>query len=138
MIAEGIKPDMALITDVCHCTHSPLYNKKREGLTVAGKGPVLQIAPAVHPTLRKMLQACAIKNDIPYQLGACSAGTGTDTESFAYANAGTPSALISTPLKYMHTTVEMVHQDDVENLIQWFYNFLCELQPNHDFRVPIL
>jgi len=138
MIAEGIKPDMALITDVCHCTHSPLYNKKREGLILSGKGPVLQIAPSIHPILRKMLQSCAIKHEIPYQLGACSTRTGTDTESFAYANAGTPSALLSTPLKYMHTTVEMVHMEDVEHLIQWFYHALCELKPHHDFKVPIL
>ena len=88
MIAERIRPNVALITDACHCTHSPLYNKIRHGETTAGKGPVIDTAPAVHPNLRAMLLDVAQKHKIPYQLTASRYCTGTDTEAFAYSRAG--------------------------------------------------
>ena len=132
MIAERLKPDLAVVTDVYHDTHSPLYSKVQSGDIGCGKGPVLFFASAVQNNVRKRLMEVAKKHKIPFQRGA-SAVTGTDTESFAYANGGIPSALLSTPLKYMHTTVEMVHQDDVLNLINWYYHFLSELPANHDF-----
>jgi putative aminopeptidase FrvX len=60
--------------------------------------------------------------------------TGTDTDSFAYSAEGVASALISLPLKYMHTTVEMVHKEDVESVINLIYEFLLQLKAGHDFR----
>ncbi len=58
-----------------------------------------------------------------------SRSTGTDTDSFAYANDGCPSVLISIPLRYMHTTVEMLHKDDIENTIKLIYETLLNLTP---------
>jgi putative aminopeptidase FrvX len=60
--------------------------------------------------------------------------TGTDTDAFAYANGGTPSALISLPLRYMHTTVETVHKEDVENVIHMIYHTLNKLTPTFNFK----
>jgi endoglucanase len=59
--------------------------------------------------------------------------TGTDTDAFAYSNGGVASALISLPLRYMHTTVEMVHESDVENVIKLIYNSLLEIKSGEDF-----
>ena len=133
MIAERIKPDLAIITDVTHDTQSPLYNKIHSGDVACSKGPVISFAASVQNNVRKMLLEVAQKHQIPFQRIAASASTGTDTESFAYAGAGIPSALISTPLKYMHTTVEMVHHDDVAHLINWYVQFLSQLPAGHDF-----
>ncbi|MBP1653114.1 MAG: peptidase, partial [Bacteroidetes bacterium] len=69
----------------------------------------------------------------PHQLHAVSRSTGTDTDAFAYANDGTPSALISLPLRYMHTTVEMVKKDDIENTILLIYNTLLNITPKTNF-----
>ncbi|MCB0293235.1 MAG: M42 family peptidase, partial [Calditrichaeota bacterium] len=55
-------------------------------------------------------------------------------DSFAYSGKGVASALISLPLKYMHTTVETVHKDDIENVIKLMYEFLVQLKAGHDFR----
>ena len=63
-----------------------------------------------------------------------SRSTGTDTDSFAYSAEGVASALISLPLKYMHTTVEMVHKEDVENVINLIYEVLLQVKPDHDYR----
>ena len=134
MIAHRIKPDVAIVTDVCHDTDSPLYNKIREGDFSAGKGPVLTVAPAVQTNLHKMILGTAKKKEIPFQRAASSRSTGTDTDAFAYSNSGVASALISLPLKYMHTTVEMVSKEDVQHVIELIYQFLVQLEPKHDFR----
>lgn len=133
MIAERIKPDLAIITDVTHDTQSPLYSKPQHGDVACGKGPVISFAASVQNNVRKMLTKVAEQHKIPFQLLASAMSTGTDTESFAYSGIGVPSALISTPLKYMHTTVEMVHRDDVEHLIDWYRKFLMQLPAGHDF-----
>ena len=75
----------------------------------------------------------AKKNKIPFQRAASSRYTGTDTDAFAYSNGGVPSALISLPLRYMHTTVEMVHKNDVENVIKLIYNTLLNIKTGEDF-----
>ncbi len=134
MIAENIKPNVAICVDVTHDTQSPFYDKKSQGDLAAGKGPVLTYGPAVHNNLIKVLINVAEEQTIPFQRAAVSRSTGTDTDSFAYSNAGVPSALISLALKYMHTTVEMVHQDDVDNTIKLFYNTLLKLYNGQDFK----
>ncbi|GAA0188358.1 M42 family metallopeptidase [Fulvivirga kasyanovii] len=134
MIAERIKPNVAIVTDVCHETSSPMYNKIESGLQKAGKGPVLTYGPAVQNNLLKMVIDVANDNKIPFQRAAASRATGTDTDAFAYSNDGVASALISLPLKYMHTTVETAHKDDIENVIKLMYHFLLKLQDGHDFR----
>ncbi len=134
MISRKIKPHVAVITDVTHDTSSPLYDKKKQGDQRCGKGPVLTYGPAVQNNLLKMIISVAEKKKIPYQNAAVSRSTGTDTDSFAYSGEGVPSALISLPLKYMHTTVETVHKDDIENVIELMYQFVINLNANHDFR----
>ncbi|GAB3335263.1 M42 family metallopeptidase [Marivirga atlantica] len=134
MIAHKIKPDVAVITDVCHDTQSPLYNKIESGDQKAGDGPVLTFGPAVQNNLLKMLIKNAEDKKIKYQRAAASRATGTDTDAFAYSNEGVPSALVSLPLKYMHTTVEMVHMNDVQAVIDLLYQFVVSLNNEHDFR----
>ncbi len=129
MIARRIKPDVAIITDVTHDSTTPMINKLVEGDCSCGKGPALVYGPAVHNKLLAHIEEAATKNKIPLQLRAVSRTTGTDTDSFAYANDGCPSALISIPLRYMHTTVEMLHKDDIENTIRLIYESLLTLSP---------
>lgn len=135
MMAQSIRPQLAICTDVCHDTFSPLgYNKIKEGAQKAGDGPVLTYAPSMQHNVRDMLIEVAEKHKIPFQRDARSRASGTDTDAFAYSNGGVPSALISIPLKYMHTTVETAHKEDVENCINLMYKFLVQLPKNHDFR----
>ena len=129
MIARRIKPNVAIITDVTHDTTTPMISKIVQGDTACGKGPSLTFGPAVHNKLLDVVQDVAAKNKIPVQLHTVSRSTGTDTDSFAYANDGCPSVLISIPLRYMHTTVEMLHKSDVENTIKLMYETLLTLTP---------
>jgi len=129
MIARRIKPDIAIITDVTHDTTTPMVNKIIEGDIACGKGPSLAYGPAVHNKLLHLVQEVSVKKKIPVQMRTVSRSTGTDTDSFAYANDGCPSVLISIPLRYMHTTVEMLHRDDIEQTIQLMYETLLTLTP---------
>lgn len=129
MIARRIKPNIAIITDVTHDTHTPMVNKIIEGDVLCGKGPSLAFGPAVHNKLLDVVMNVADKKRIPVQMRTVSRSTGTDTDSFAYANDGCPSVLISIPLRYMHTTVEMLHRDDIDQTIQLMYETLLALTP---------
>ncbi len=129
MIARRIKPDVAFITDVTHDTTTPMINKIIEGDIACGKGPSLAYAPAIHNKLLAFVEEIAEEKKIPVQWRTLSRSTGTDTDSFAYANDGCPSVLISIPLRYMHTTVEMLHKDDIENTIRLMYESLVKLTP---------
>jgi putative aminopeptidase FrvX len=134
MIAHTIHPNCAIITDVAHDTSTPMIDKIAEGDYKCGLGPMLTIGPAVHNNLLKHIRTVADKNKIPVQMDAASRSTGTDTDAFAYTKGGIPSALISLPLRYMHTTVEMVHKDDVENVIKLIYESLLALNPKMSFK----
>lgn len=133
MITQTLNPNLALVTDVCHDTTTPMINKKTEGHTEIGKGPVISYAPAVQNNLRERIIETAEKNKIPFQRLASSRFTGTDTDAFAYSNGGVASALISLPLRYMHTTVEMVHRKDVENVIKLIYETLLTIKNGESF-----
>ena len=133
MITQTIKPNVAIVTDVTHDTTTPMIDVKKEGLLELGKGPVVAYAPAVQQKLRDLITTTAIENKIPFQRSALSRATGTDTDAFAYSNGGVASALISLPLRYMHTTVEMVHREDVENVIKMIYETLLKIEGGETF-----
>jgi putative aminopeptidase FrvX len=134
MIARRIKPDIAIVTDVTHDSTSPMISKIVEGEIACGKGPSLAYAPAVHNKLLGIVEETAKKKKIPVQWRTLSRTTGTDTDSFAYANDGCPSVLISIPLRYMHTTVEMLHRNDIENTIKLIYETLITLTPKTNLK----
>ena len=134
MISRRLKPDVAIITDVTHDTQSPMYEKKTHGDVSCGKGPAVTYGPSIQNNLLKMIIGVAEQHKIPIQREAASRATGTDTDAFAFSGEGVASALISLPLKYMHTTVETVAISDVEHLIELMYQFLVQLKSGHDFR----
>ncbi len=133
MIANRLKPNVAICTDVTHDTATPMMSKAAQGEATCGAGPVICVGPAVHNILREMIVDSAKKAKLPYQIQAVSRFTGTDTDAFAFSNGGVPSALISLPLRYMHTTVETVHKTDVEHCIKLMVEVLQTITPKTNF-----
>lgn len=125
LIAQTIKPDIALVHDVCHNTNHPKMNKAKEGDTKGGAGPCLQYTSQNHRKLIKLFKDVAAEHNIPVQNTIGSYGN--DTVSFFLENI--PTAIISSPLKYMHTTVEMIHKKDVELAIELFVQSLLAITP---------
>lgn len=134
MIVRQINPNIAIVTDVCHDTTTPMIDKKDNGDFKCGRGPVITYGPAVHNILRELILDTAEASKIPFQRDAVSRSTGTDTDAFAYNGGGVPSALISLPLRYMHTTVESVAISDVENVIQLIYDSLQNISPKMNLK----
>lgn len=125
MIAKRLGADVALIHDVCHNTNHPKMNKAKDGDVKGGKGPALEYTAQNHRGIIQKFIDVAKVNDIPYQRHVGSYGN--DTMAFFLEN--TPTAIAATPLKYMHTTVEMAHKDDVENCIKLFIETLKSITP---------
>lgn len=131
MISESLKPNVAIVIDVCHDTNTPMITKSTYGDIALGEGPVLTVAPSIHPKVNKMLTAAALKGKISLQRKASTNKSGTDADAIAYTNSGVPTGLISLPLRYMHTSVETVHSEDVKNTIKLILGFFktVDMQP---------
>ncbi|WP_185868689.1 zinc-binding metallopeptidase family protein [Blattabacterium cuenoti] len=132
IIANTIKPHIAIVTDVTHDTSNSMISKRIEGDILCGSGPVITYSPSIKKDIREMIIDSANNAKIEYQRLVASRSTGTDVDVIAYSGKGVLSALISVPVKYMHTTVEMVHKQDVEKTILLIYEALLRINNNMD------
>jgi putative aminopeptidase FrvX len=134
MATQSIKPNIAICIDPTHDTSIPSVDKKVEGDFKLGDGVILSHAPGIHKNLNKFMMDIAKENNIKYKLEIRERTTGTNSDSYTYSNGGVITVLISVPLRYMHTTVEMVQESDVENAIDLIYKTLLKIENNQDFR----
>lgn len=137
MIAYRLRPSVALVVDVTHATDTPGLSKPKHGDVKLGGGPSLTHGTANHPQVVERLMQVAASENIPIQHEASSRFTGTDTDSIFKSRTGIASALLSVPMRYMHSTVEMVHLDDVEHTIALMAAFVRTLGPNDDFAARL-
>jgi putative aminopeptidase FrvX len=127
MIAERLRPDLAIVVDVMNDTNTPRDDKTAKGDIGIGRGPVLPTAPSIHPLLLKKLVRVADERRIAFQRTAMSRSTGTDADAFAWSGSGIPTVLACVPIKYMHTTVEAAHKADIAATIELLYHFILSL-----------
>ena len=137
MITHRLGPDLALAFDVTHATDSPGIDSKKEGEIKMGEGPTVTHGTANHPQVVERLMQVADENDIPLQHETSARRTGTDTDSIFKSRSGVPSALLSVPLRYMHSTVEIIDTEDVEQCIQLYVAFTRSLTPDDHFGVEL-
>lgn len=128
-------PDAALVTDVTHATDTPGINNKEHGTVKLGEGPTVQHGGANHRALVRLIEETAEKKKIEIQHEATSIRTGTDTDSIFYQKTGIPSALISLPLRYMHSPIETASLNDVENLINLMAETILAMEADQVFEV---
>lgn len=127
-VAQWLKPDAAIVVDVCHDTSTHGIDKNVEGDIKIGKGIVVAKSPTINTKMFKEVIKSANELDITVQRTALGSQTGTNTDEYVYQNGGTPATLISIPLKYMHTTVEMCHEKDVLEAIDIIYNMILNFK----------
>jgi len=135
MMSYRVDPDLALVTDVTHATDTPGINHKEHGKVELKKGPVVQHGGANHPRVVEFIEEVSKKGEIDIQHEATSVRTGTDTDSIFYQKTGIPSALISLPLRYMHSPVETASMNDVKSLINLMTESVLTLEPDQTFHV---
>lgn len=135
MVAHRIQPAVALVFDVTHGTDTPGIAVKEHGLVELGKGPALSHGAANHPLVVERLIAIAEKEAIPLQHEAISRSTHTDADVIYTARDGIPCALISIPLRYMHSPVEMAAFGDIQSAARLAAAFVRSLTADDTFRI---
>ena len=133
MISYRLEPSVAVVLDVTHATDSPGIDRNKHGSVTLGNGPTITHGTANHPSVVKRLIWLANQLQIPIQHEASSRTTGTDTDQVYATKGGIPSALVSLPLRYMHSTVEMVDLADVERCIALLTDFVRSVTSKEEF-----
>ncbi len=133
--AYGIDPDIGIAIDVTFATDHPGVDEKKIGEIKLGKGPVIARGPNINPVLFEAVKRVADEKQIPYQVEGIPRATGTDANSIQITRSGVCTGLISIPLRYMHTPVEMVDFTDLENTVRILAEFIAGLDGSEDWRV---
>ena len=137
MVAHRLMPDLAIVLDVTHATDTPGTDFRKHGKVKLGEGPSITHGSANHPLVVKRLMDCAKKAKINLQHESSSRFTGTDTDVIFIQREGIPSALVSLPLRYMHSVVEMCHMDDVQNVIDLLVAFAESVTAKDSFSLKL-
>jgi endoglucanase len=127
MATYRLKPDLCICLDVTHATDTPGIDPNKFGSVKLGGGPTISHGTANHPLLVERIIELAAKAKIPIQHEASSRFTGTDTDKIFHSREGIPSALISLPLRCMHSVVETAHLDDIAHTIDLLTTFILSL-----------
>jgi putative aminopeptidase FrvX len=137
MIADSLRPEVCLVTDVGHATDSPGISHAQHGHFKLAAGPKLAVGAEMHPEVVARLEASAERQGIPLQRSATPGASGTDTDAIFLARGGIPCGLVSLPIRYMHTTVEMTSLRDLRQISEVFAGFALGLESRTRF-VPTL
>jgi putative aminopeptidase FrvX len=132
--AYSLRPDIAIVVDVTFATDQPGTDEKELGGHKFGSGPVVGRGSTLDPRVFELLHAVGEAEGIPFTVAASARSTGTDADAFHLSRAGIPTGVVSVPLRYMHSPVEMVQLEDVENAARLIAAFARRLEPGADFR----
>lgn len=127
------RPDVAIVVDVSHASDTPGHELGRDTHHEFGSGPVIERASLLHPRVSELLYEAAEAEDIPFTVASSSRYTATDADAFTTSRAGIPTGLVSVPVRYMHSSVEMVSLDDIENTARLITAFARRLGPGEKF-----
>ena len=132
--AFSLDPALAIAVDVTFATDAPDTNEKEVGRHRFGSGPVLQRGSTLHPKIFELMHGVGEAEGIPFTVTASARATGTDADAIHISRAGVPTSVVSVPLRYMHTPVEMVQLDDVSNAARLIAAFAQRLEPGLSFQ----
>ena len=129
----GINPAVGIAVDVCHATDTPGNDKKQLGEVKLGGGPVLFRGPNINPRVHEQLEAAAARLESPVQVRGVPKATGTDANVIQISRDGVAAALVGIPNRYMHSPVEVVHLDDLDNAAKLLAEFCASVTPQTDW-----
>lgn len=131
--AYGVDPVVGIALEVGHATDYPDVDKRNHGEAACGKGPIIARGANINPVVFDLLIAAAEKAGVAYQIGAEPRGTGTDANAIQLSRGGKAAALVSVPLRYMHTPTEVLALSDIEDSVALLTRFVLDLDPKTDF-----
>ncbi len=130
--AFAVRPDLAIVVDVTHATDAPGIDEKELGSHALGSGPVIYRGATLSPRVFELIVATAEEAGIAHTVGATGNSTSTDADGIQFARSGVPTGLVSIPLRYMHSPVEMVELADVEATVELIVAFAERLTADVD------
>ncbi len=128
------EPDLAIAVDVTFATDQPGVELGEIAPHTLGSGPVLARGTSLHPLIFELLHDAAQEADIPFTVESLGRATGTDADAINISRAGVPTGLVSVPVRYMHSPVEMVSLDDVDAAARLIAAFARRLEPGMSFE----
>lgn len=128
--ASKVKPDVAIAVDVTYAQDYPGTDPAESGDVKLGGGPVICNSSIANKKVNDLLKKCARENGIPYQMESFLGRTGTDADKMHVSCEGVVTALLSLPLRYMHSPSEVCHISDIEHAINLLAAFLCTINAN--------
>jgi endoglucanase len=137
MAAHRLMPDVCIVLDVTHATDTPGIEHAKHGEVKLGGGPSITHGTCNHPLVVQRLVEVAKARDIPIQHESSSRYSGTDTDVIFTTREGIPSALVSLPLRYMHSVVEMADLEDIERVVELLTGFAESVRAEDDFAVKL-
>ena len=130
--AYAVAPDIGICLDVGFATDATPADRRKMGDVRLGGGPILGVGPLSNPKLRALLEAAARQEGIPLQAQVRARAAGNNAYSMRLQRGGAAVALVSIPLRYMHSPVEVVDLDDVERIIRLLCALIGGLPENPD------
>jgi putative aminopeptidase FrvX len=127
------RPDVAIAIDVTHASDTPGITLGQDTHHKLGSGPVIERAALLHPRVSELLYEAAEEAEIPFTVASAGRFTGTDADAFTTSRAGVPTGLVSVPLRYMHSSVEMISVEDAENAAKLVAAVALRLSPGVSF-----
>jgi endoglucanase len=131
--AFALEPDAAIVVDVTHATDAPGIDVKEAGKHELGSGPVITRGSNLNPRLFELLRQTAEEERIPFTIEASARATGTDADAVHISRAGVPTGLVSIPIRYMHSPVELVQLEDVDASARLIAAFALRLDADTSF-----
>lgn len=130
--AFEVRPDLAIAVDVTHATDAPGVDEKELGSHALGSGPAIERGSTLSPKVFELLVEAAEDTGIDYTISASGRNTGTDADAIQISRSGIPTGLVSIPLRYMHSPVELVDLTDVEATVELIAAFAARLDGDID------
>lgn len=137
MLIAHVRPEVAIAVDLTHATDVPGIDPKQHGEVKLGKGPTIALGRENHPVVTDRLRKVARRHKIDLQVEAFSQTGGTDAMVMWTKNGGTPSAIVSVPARYMHSTVEMLDLRDLQITAELLSHFAADIKPSDKFHVKV-
>ncbi len=131
--AYGVDPTVGIAVEVGHATDYPDVDKRKHGEAECGRGPIIARGANINPTVFELLVEAAEAAEVPHQFDGEPRATGTDASAIQLSRGGKAAALVSVPLRYMHTPAEVLALADVEATIALLTEFVLRLDADTDY-----
>jgi endoglucanase len=128
------EPDVAIVVDVTFATDQPGVELGPITEHKLGSGPVIGRGTVLHPQVFELLHQAGERAGIPFTVESLGRRTGTDADAIHLSRAGVPTGLVSVPLRYMHSPVELVSMHDVDAAARLIAEFAKLLEPGISFE----